>query len=90
MSESVWIFIGLVFVAVVFLVQGLTIPVFGEAKATRRRLKLRLKQIEQPKRRCYWHYASARWDDLRLNFSDFPWNDSCFRNRAPPPPPPPL
>ncbi len=30
---------------------------------------------DPPRRRSFWHYASARWDDLRMYFSDFPWND---------------
>ena len=38
---------------------------------------------DPPKRRCFWHYASARWDDLRMYFSDFPWNDYCFQDRDP-------
>ena len=38
---------------------------------------------DPPKRRCYWHFASARWEDLRRHFADFPWNDYCFRDRDP-------
>ena len=38
---------------------------------------------DPPKRRCFWHFSSARWDDLRMYFSDFPWNDYCFRVRDP-------
>ena len=33
------------------------------------------------KRRCFWHYASAKWNNLRRYYSDFPWNDYCFRVR---------
>ena len=38
---------------------------------------------DPPGRRCFWHYASARWDDLRSYFSDFPWNEYCFQVRDP-------
>ena len=34
---------------------------------------------DPPARRCLWHYNSARWEDLRRYYSDFPWNDYCFR-----------
>ncbi len=47
MEDGTWIFVGLVFLAVVMLLQGLMVPVFGEARATRKRLKHRLTQIEQ-------------------------------------------
>ena len=33
------------------------------------------------KRRCFWHYISAKWDDLRRYYSDFPRNDYCFSIR---------
>jgi tight adherence protein B len=39
-------FIGLTFVAVFFLVQGLAIPVFGESAQARKRLKKKLGDIE--------------------------------------------
>ncbi len=39
--------------------------------------------MDIPKRQCFWHYASARWEDLRMYFSDFPWNDYCFQVRHP-------
>ena len=42
MEGSTWTFIGLVFFAVFVLVQGLVVPVFGEAKKTRKRLLARL------------------------------------------------
>lgn len=42
MLGSIWIFLGLVFVAVFLLVQGLVVPVFGEAKKTRKLLLARL------------------------------------------------
>src|SRR6201990_1397037 len=32
-------------------------------------------------RRRLWHFGAANWSDLRLYFSDFPWNDYCFRGR---------
>ncbi len=31
-----------------------------------------------PRRRCFWHCASLRCDDLRMYFSDFTWNWYCF------------
>ena len=34
-------------------------------------------------RRPLWHFSAASWSDLRLYFSDFPWNDYCFRGRDP-------
>lgn len=34
----------------------------------------------QPRKRCLWHYVSARWKDLRI-FSDFSWNDYCSKVR---------
>ena len=34
-------------------------------------------------RRRLWHFGAANWSDLRLYFSDFPWNDYCFRGRGP-------
>ncbi len=42
MLGSTWTFIGLVFVAVFLLVQGMVVPVFGEAKKTRKLLLTRL------------------------------------------------
>ncbi|MGI9264121.1 MAG: type II secretion system F family protein [Gammaproteobacteria bacterium] len=47
MFEGPWFFIALTFLAVVLLMQGLMVPVFGEARATRKRLKHRLTQIEE-------------------------------------------
>ena len=46
MSDGMIFFIGLIFVAVFFLVQGLAIPVFGESAQTRKRLKKKLGDIE--------------------------------------------
>ena len=37
-----WIFLGLVFLAVFLLAQGMVVPVFGEARKTRKRLQARL------------------------------------------------
>src|SRR6201990_1347100 len=34
-------------------------------------------------RRRLWHFGATNWSDLRLYFSDFPWNDYCFRGRGP-------
>ncbi|XP_063864361.1 uncharacterized protein LOC135102784 isoform X1 [Scylla paramamosain] len=36
-----------------------------------------------PNLRCFWHFASASWGDLRRYFADFPWNDYCFCVRDP-------
>ena len=46
MSDGMIFFIGLIFVAVFFLVQGLAIPVFGESAQVRKRLKKKLGDIE--------------------------------------------
>ncbi len=46
MSDGMIFFIGLTFVAVFFLVQGLAIPVFGESAQARKRLKKKLGEIE--------------------------------------------
>ncbi len=45
-DQGMWIFIGLVFVAVFFLAQGLIAPVFGENRQARKRLKERLGEID--------------------------------------------
>jgi tight adherence protein B len=45
-ADGVFIFVGLVFLAVFLLSQGLVMPVFGENKAARQRLKQRLEDIE--------------------------------------------
>ena len=47
MDQGTLIFIGLIFAAVFFLSQGLTIPVFGEGSKARKRLKMRLGDIEK-------------------------------------------
>lgn len=46
MSSGAQIFILMVFVTVVLLIQGLTVPVFGESAKMRKRLKSRINQIE--------------------------------------------
>lgn len=46
MSDGMIFFIGLIFVAVFFLVQGLALPVFGESAQARKRLKKKLGEIE--------------------------------------------
>jgi tight adherence protein B len=46
MSDGMIFFIGLIFVAVFFLVQGLAIPVFGESAQARKRLQKKLGDIE--------------------------------------------
>ncbi len=30
-----------------------------------------------PKKRCFLHFASARWDDLKMYLSDVPYKDYC-------------
>ena len=45
-GDGLFIFIGLVFLAVFLLSQGLVLPVFGENRAARKRLKQRLADIE--------------------------------------------
>jgi len=47
MSDQMLVFIGLVFVAVFFLSQGLIVPVFGENRKTRKLLEARLKDIDR-------------------------------------------
>ena len=42
MLDSPWLFLGLVFLAVFLLTQGMTVPVFGESSKTRKRLLARL------------------------------------------------
>ena len=46
MNDGKLIFIGLVVAAVVLLMQGLVVPVFGESGKTRKRLKKRIAEIE--------------------------------------------
>ena len=31
-----------------------------------------------PKRTCFWHFNSAKWEDLKQYYSDFSWDDYCF------------
>ena len=38
---------------------------------------------DSPKQRCFWHFNSAKWEDLRQYYSDFPWDDFCFHVRDP-------
>lgn len=47
MSNGMLIFIGLIFVTVFLLVQGLAIPVFGENAAARKRLKKKLDELQE-------------------------------------------
>ena len=35
------------------------------------------------KRKCFWHFNFAKWEDLRHYYSDFPWDDYCFQIRDP-------
>src|SRR5215469_8157413 len=43
--ESTWVFLGLVFLAVFLLMQGLVVPVFGESTRMRKRLLSRLSAV---------------------------------------------
>ena len=45
MLDSPWLFLGLVFLAVFLLTQGMTVPVFGESSKTRKRLLARLSSV---------------------------------------------
>ena len=36
-----------------------------------------------PKQRCFWHFNSAKWEDLRQYYSDFSWDDYYFHVRNP-------
>ncbi|MPC56733.1 hypothetical protein E2C01_050699 [Portunus trituberculatus] len=38
---------------------------------------------DPPKQRCFWHFASANWGDLRMYYVDFPWNDYGFHVKDP-------
>ena len=35
------------------------------------------------KQRCFWHFNSAKWQDLRQYYSDFSWDDYCFHVKIP-------
>ena len=47
MTDGVMIFIGMIFVAVALLSQGLIVPVFGESRQMRKKLQSRLNEIEE-------------------------------------------
>lgn len=47
LGDKLWIFIGLVFVAVFLLTQGLVVPVFGESRGARKRMSRRVKQVTE-------------------------------------------
>ncbi|MGB1952107.1 MAG: hypothetical protein ACPHQ9_15165 [Marinobacter sp.] len=47
LGDKLWIFIGLVFVAVFLLTQGLVVPVFGESRGARKRMSQRVKQVTE-------------------------------------------
>lgn len=55
MFGSSWLFLGLVFLAVFLLVQGLVVPVFGEATRIRKHLLARLNAVSSTGE---WQYAS--------------------------------
>ncbi|MBW7469753.1 type II secretion system F family protein [Marinobacter sp. M216] len=45
LGENLWIFVALVFTAVFLLSQGLVIPVFGESRSARKRMRRRMKTL---------------------------------------------
>lgn len=45
LGDKIWIFVAMVFGAVFLLSQGLVIPVFGESRSTRKRLRNRMKDL---------------------------------------------
>lgn len=45
LGDNLWVFVALVFTAVFLLSQGLVIPVFGESRSARRRMKRRMKTL---------------------------------------------
>ncbi|TBW54337.1 type II secretion system F family protein [Marinobacter halodurans] len=45
LGDNLWIFVGLVFIAVFLLSQGLVIPVFGESRSARKRMQQRMKTL---------------------------------------------
>jgi tight adherence protein B len=47
MSDQIWMFIGTVFATVVLLSQAMIVPVFGESRKTRKKLKARLGDLER-------------------------------------------
>ena len=47
MTDGVMIFVGMIFVAVALLSQGLIVPVFGESRQMRKKLQSRLSEIEE-------------------------------------------
>ncbi len=47
MSSGMLIFVALIFITVFLLMQGLTIPVFGESAAARKRLKKKLDEMQE-------------------------------------------
>jgi tight adherence protein B len=47
MSQGIWIFVGLVFLAVVLLFQGTVVPVFSESRQMSKRIQARLERLAQ-------------------------------------------
>lgn len=45
LGDNLWVFVALVFAAVFLLSQGLVIPVFGESRSARKRMKRRMKSL---------------------------------------------
>ncbi len=45
LGDNLWVFVALVFAAVFLLSQGLVIPVFGESRSARKRMKRRMKTL---------------------------------------------
>lgn len=46
-SSAIVVFVVMVFLAVFFLAQGMIVPVFGESRQTRKRLRQRLSEVDQ-------------------------------------------
>ncbi|WP_372981329.1 type II secretion system F family protein [Marinobacter sediminum] len=45
LGDNLWIFVGLVFTAAFLLSQGLVVPVFGESRTARKRMRRRMKSL---------------------------------------------
>ncbi len=42
-----------------------------------------VRPMDPPKRQCFRYYPSGQWEDLRMFFSDLPWNEYCFQVHDP-------
>ena len=50
--QGVWLFVLLVFFAVVLLLQGTVVPVFSDSRKMRKRIAARLSNVAQTRRRA--------------------------------------